>query len=140
RRRGAGEIDAVGIDELLGMRRVAGERDGELLRRLEMAAARAQYVARQAEIRRAVGHARELAADRAGMAERVEHGEPRAGVAEARERHTGAEPLRDVARLVDAQQRERDAARTRPLQRGEAVAHLLKAGVEAAHQDLDIVA
>ncbi len=65
----------------------------------------------------------------------------RAGAAEAGDADAGgAEPLRDVAGDVDAQQMEGDPLGARAAQRREAVADLLDAGPEAVPQEVDVVA
>ena len=48
--------------------------------------------------------------------------------------------LGDVAGIVDAQHEERHAARIGPLQRGQAMADLLEAGIEALRQHVHVVA
>src|SRR5258708_40073115 len=48
--------------------------------------------------------------------------------------------FRDVAGVIDPQQKKRHAAGVRPLQGGEAVADLLEPGIEALRQHVDVVA
>src|SRR5579883_1290169 len=94
RRATLAQIDAIRIDQRRRVDDVAGERDGELLGRLPMAAPRPHDIARQAKIGGAVEEPRELAPDRAGKAEGIEDVEPRTGIAEAGEGNAArARPL-----------------------------------------------
>lgn len=69
------------------------------------------------------------------------HDPARTGAAEPGEVEPApAEALGDVARVVDADEEERNSARTGAVEGGQAVADLLEAGAESALQDLDVVA
>src|SRR5260221_3889091 len=69
------------------------------------------------------------------------HVPQRTSAAEFREwKSARGKSFRDVAGVIDAQQKERHAARVRPLQGSEAVADLLEPGIEALRQHVDVVA
>src|SRR3569833_2026870 len=138
---GTGDVVARRIDELGGMANLAAEPDGET--RLHMRPRHGGAAQRlcDREIAAAVGQFDDLLQQAVRRVEGGMHVPERAGAAEFREwKRAGGEPLRDVARIVHPQQEERYTARVRPLQRGEAVADLLEAGVEATRQNVLVVA
>ena len=65
----------------------------------------------------------------------------RAGAAETREvKACRGETLRDIARIVDADKKEWNAARAGPLQRRQPVTDLFEARAEAASEQANVVA
>jgi hypothetical protein len=110
---------------------LAAEPDGIAADRRAEAAAGLLHVAGEAEVAHAVGRLGQLAQEAARRLEGLVDVPERAGAAEAGE----LEPRRrvalgDRAGLVDADEEERHALGARPLQRREAVRHLLDRGAE----------
>src|SRR5690349_24230554 len=96
---------------------------------------------RDREIAGAVGKLDHLLQEAIGRVKGGVNIPQRAGAAEFGEwEGAGGEAFGDVAGVVDTQQEERNAARIRPLQGGEAMTDLLEAGVEALRQHMHVVA
>ena len=117
----------------------AAETDGEARLRLRVRGHRAAQHLGDGEIARAVGQFDDLLEQAVGGVEGRMHVPQRTGAAEFRKRKgAGGKPLRHVAGIIDAQQEERHAARIGPLQRGQAMADLLEAGIEAQRQHMEV--
>ena len=118
----------------------AAQADRKARLRLRVRRHRTAHHLRDREISVAVGQFDHLFEQAVRRVEGRMHVPQRAGAAEFRERkRAGGESFGDVAGIVDAQQEERHAPRVRPLQRGQAMAHLFEAGVEALRQHVDVV-
>ncbi|KAG0750773.1 hypothetical protein G6F24_014955 [Rhizopus arrhizus] len=123
------------------MLQVAAQRHRERLARLAMAHRPAADLPCQPEMSAAIGHACGLGEDAPWLVERLVDDPQRARATHLREVEiSGRMPLGHIARTVHPDEEERQAGRTAPRQRAQAMAHRLEADAELMRQQFDVVA